>query len=153
MKIFSFTSLHFKNYFFYLIGFTFFISCNKTEDYDKLDLLRGKEWNLESRKSNGSEITDSCDLDDVLYFVSSTDFGYDWGTLSCAQEVLEVTPQGWKLEDDFTVIRLKYKFKGSNSRGTMVEYWEIVELSDTALILKDATAENNNLVPEVRTYR
>jgi hypothetical protein len=153
MKIFSFTSLSFKNYIFCLIGFTFFISCNKTEDFEKIDLLLGKDWNLESRKLDGIEVIESCDLDDVLYFESSSDFSYNWGTLSCAQEVLEVKPVGWKLEDDLTIIRLKYKFTGNNSRGTMVEYWEIVELSDTALIVKDATAENNNLVPEVRTYR
>lgn len=153
MKIFSFTSPNFKNYFFYLIGLAFLISCNKTEDFEKLDLLLGKDWNLESRKSDGIEVIDSCDLDDVLYFESSSEFSYNWGTSSCAQEVLEVKPVGWKLEEDFSVIRLKYKFTGNNSRGTMVEYWEIVELSDTALILKDAAAENSNLVPEVRTYK
>lgn len=138
---------------FFLTAFFTICSCNKTEDYENLNLLIEKNWNLESRKMNGVEVSDSCDLDDILKFDKDFDFSYNVGSSICNQEVLEKNPLSWKLTDNYTIIRMKYKFSGDGSRGSMIEYWEIIELSDTALIVQDATAEGNNLIPEIRTYK
>lgn len=138
--------------FFHLTILMITISCNKTANYSDIDLIVGKNWNLESRKVDEIEISDSCDLDDILYFENSSDFTYNLGTNICSQEILHKTEISWKLIDNFTIIRMKYKFSAGESKGIMVEYWEIIELSDTVLIVKDATAEDNNLVPEIRIY-
>lgn len=132
------------------------VSCNKTKDFENLDLLIGKDWNLQSRMVNGVEISDTCDLDDVLRFTDVSRFTDDVGTNICASDSFVKTPDGWKLIDDFSTIRVKYTFKsqeGLNARGNMVLYWEIIELSDTALIIKDGLAEGNDQVPEFRAYR
>lgn len=47
---------------------------------------------------------------------------------------------------------MKYNFSG-NGIGSLVEYWRIVELSETTLILEDSFAEDNNQIPEIRTYQ
>lgn len=46
---------------------------------------------------------------------------------------------------------MKYKLNGEAS-GALIEYWKIIELCDTSLILKDTTAETNDLSPEIRHY-
>jgi hypothetical protein len=131
---------------------TLLVSCNKTEDFDDLDLLTGKDWRLTSRMMDGVEISDSCDLDDVLRFSDAESFSHNWGAVACNPITEDRSADSWKLQDDFSVIRMKYKFSGDEGVGSMMEYWEIIELSDTALVLKDATAEDNDQVPEFRTY-
>jgi hypothetical protein len=73
--------------------------------------------------------------------------------LNCSiQDGFEKNSNKWKLINDFTEIRMKFKIKGEGTQGTIIEYWQILELNDTLLILKDATAENNSLIPEIRTF-
>ena len=132
------------------------VACNKTKDFENLELLTGKDWHLQSRQVNGVEISDSCDWDDVLRFTDASNFTDDWGANICANDSFVKTPACWKLIDDFSTIRVKYTFKpqeGLKARGNMVLYWEIIELSDTALIIKDALSESNDQDPEFRTYR
>ncbi len=152
-------SLHFKSIvpaFAFLTMLFALVACNKTKDFENLDLLIGKDWHLQSRQVNGVEISDSCDFDDVLRFTDASNFTDDWGTNICASDSFVKTPACWKLIDDFSTIRVKYTFKpqeGLKARGNMVLYWEIIELSDTALIIKDGLAEGNDQEPEFRTYR
>jgi hypothetical protein len=130
-----------------------FSACNKTEDFEKLDLLTSKNWNLMSIKQDGVIVSDSCDLDDVLYFENASEFSYDNGALNCNNEGSStMTAKSWKIIEDFTVIRLKYKISGGSARGEMVEYWKIETLNDSMLVVKDNTAESSGLVPEIRTY-
>jgi hypothetical protein len=130
------------------------VACNKTKDFQNLELLVGKDWNLESRKINGVEVSDSCDWDDVLRFTSASKFTFDWGAIACDDDGLVESADTWKLIDNFSEIRMKFKFEGDGWKfGTYIEYWEIIELSDTMLVIKDANAESNDMEPEFRTYR
>ncbi|MBK9450292.1 MAG: hypothetical protein IPN95_12940 [Bacteroidetes bacterium] len=64
-------SLHFKSIvpaFAFLTMLFALVACNKTKDFENLELLTGKDWHLQSRQVNGVEISDSCDWDDVLRF-------------------------------------------------------------------------------------
>ena len=140
-------------YFSVLFGLMSFVACNKTKDFDDLDLLTKKKWSLVSIKQEAIEISDNCNLDDILFFENTKTFNYDFGLLNCTiEDGFEKKPTSWKLINDFTEIRMKFKFKGERTQGTIIEYWEILELNDTLLILKDATAENNSLIPEIKTY-
>ncbi|GJM31840.1 MAG: hypothetical protein DHS20C18_08410 [Saprospiraceae bacterium] len=134
--------------------FCLFVGCNKTADFKDLDVLTGKEWQLKSIQQDGIEISESCDLDDVLFFENASTFNYDFGTSVCDEDQgLEKTADTFKIIDDFTTLRMKYKFTGDQGHGELIEYWEIVELNDSTLILKDALALDNNQIPEIRTLK
>lgn len=137
---------------FLAVAFVFFPGCNKTADFEDLDLLTQKDWHLTSRVQGGIALTDDCDLDDVLVFTNATDFDYDFGDLICGDSSLVKDADTWKIIDDFTVLRMKYRFEGSG-KGTIIEYWKILELNDTLLLVEDALAEGNDQVPEIRTYQ
>lgn len=143
-----------KNYFalFSILTLIFLTGCNKTEDFEDLDLLTNKNWQIISRIQDGIDITNDCDMDDILIFEDAKNFNYNIGLLNCPENEVTKVANSWKIVDDFTVLRLKYKFSGSGS-GSMVEYWEIVELNETTLIIGDASAEDNDQIPEIRTYQ
>ena len=128
-------------------------SCNKTDEFEDLDLLLNRDWRLHTRMLDGVDITDSCDIDDVMRITSTDEFTHSLGALRCEGAFGNQRPTGWKFIENNTVMRMRYSFRENRSAGTMILYWEIVSLSDTALVLKDATAENNDLVPEFRYYR
>jgi hypothetical protein len=125
--------------------------CNKAKKFEDLHLLTEKNWQLTSRTQGGADITKECDLDDELLFEDATMFNYDFGNLSCPDNDLTKEAKTWKIMDDYTVLRMKYKFSGQGI-ASLVEYWKITELSDTLLILEDASAEENDQIPEIRTY-
>ncbi|MCR9099957.1 MAG: hypothetical protein NXI25_08405 [bacterium] len=141
-----------RNIFFPAAAFVFLLGCNKTADFEDLDLLTQKDWHLTSRVQGGTALTDDCDLDDVLVFTNATGFDYNFGDLICGDSSFVKDADTWKIIDDFTVLRMKYRFKGSG-KGTIIEYWKILELNDTLLLVEDALAEGNDQVPEIRTYQ
>ena len=136
---------------FFAITFTFLAGCDKTDEFKDLELLTKKDWHLTSRTQGGVDITADCDLDDVLFFEDATKFKYDYGVLSCNDYDVNKVGDTWKIIDDFTVLRMKFKISGDVT-GSMIEYWKIIELSETSLILEDALAEDNDQIPEMRTY-
>lgn len=134
-----------------LITLPLLTGCNKTDDFEDLELLTKKNWHLTSRTQGGVDITNDCDLDDILLFEDATKFNYEDGVLNCFENDLNKVGDTWKIIDDFTVLRMKYKFSGEG-RGSVVEYWKIIALSETSLIIEDALAEDNDQIPEIRTY-
>ena len=134
-----------------LITFTFLTGCNKTDDFEDLELLTKKNWHLTSITQGGIDITNDCDLDDILFFEDATKFKYDYGVLNCTDYEVNKVGDTWKIIDDFTVLRMKYKLSVEVT-GSLIEYWKIIELSETSLILEDALAEDNDQIPEIRTY-
>lgn len=129
------------------------VSCNKTDEFSDLDRLTGKDWHLQSRMQGGLNTTTPCDLDNVLRFTDASNFIFDAGIDSCGGNTTRKTAIAWRLTDGFTILRMKYKFSQDQIRGSMIEYWEINQLNDTALVVIDKTAENSRLVPEILTYR
>lgn len=134
-----------------LITLPLLTGCNKTDDFEDLELLTKKNWHLTSKTQAGVDITNDCDLDDVLLFEDATKFNYEDGVLNCFEDDLNKVGDTWKIIEDFTVLRMKYKFSGEG-RGSLVEYWKIIELSETSLIIEDALAADNDQIPEIRTY-
>lgn len=126
--------------------------CNETADFEYLDLLTQKTWELTERMQDGIDITEDCDLDDVLIFENAADFDYDAGTLTCFDFDQSKSADTWKIIDDFTVLRMKFRFS-NDGKGTLIEYWKITELSENLLVMEDALAEDNGQVPEIRTYQ
>ena len=134
-----------------VLTFTFLTGCNKTDDFEDLELLTKKNWHLTTITQGGIDITKDCDLDDILFFKDASKFNYDYGDLSCNDYDVNKVADTWKIIDDFTVLRMKYKLSVEVT-GSMIEYWNIIELSETSLILEDALAEDNDQIPEIRTY-
>jgi hypothetical protein len=127
--------------------------CTKTIEFEDLHLLTGKEWRLTLVTHDGDDATQDCDRDDVLFFTDASKFRYDWGALSCFEpSPIRLDADTWKLVDQRPTIRFKFKIKASNSHGSTMEYWEIVELSETVLILKDDASDNQNRPTIVRRY-
>ena len=126
-------------------------SCNKNDKYTNYDLLVEKEWKLTSIERNGAEIGEQCDFDDVLSFENEKDFTYDHG--ACDENELEETGDSWKLTDDFTILRMKFKIRNGTSFGSTLQYWDIESIIDTMLVISDANAEDNNMAPETRTFK
>ncbi len=144
-----------RSSFLFFIAIPCLFACNNTEDFEQLDTLLGKEWRLVALTRNGIDVTEACDLDDVLRFETISDFQYDIGALECLEEEnIETETKKWSMRDDHSVIRLVFKFKmdGRAARGDFVEYWEIVHLTENILIMQDALAEGNNQIPVVREY-
>ncbi len=128
--------------------------CNKTDDFEDLDLLIQKEWKLTSITKENVEISEPCDLDDILRFDDASTFSYDFGLMQCSEEAaLQRTATRWKIIDHFTTLRLKFDLSGSNiGSGEAIEYWKIITLTETMLVVEDALAEDNSQIPEIRTY-
>lgn len=131
---------------------TFLSGCNKTDEFEDLNLLTEKNWQLTSIVQGGIDITDDCDLDDLLIFEDATQFNYDYGILYCIDNDIAKAGDTYKIIEDFTVLRMKYKINGEVT-ATLIEYWKITELSETSLIIEDASAEGNDQIPEIRIYQ
>ncbi|MBK7343636.1 MAG: hypothetical protein IPJ06_11445 [Saprospiraceae bacterium] len=129
------------------------INCNKTSDFKDLDLFVGFEWNLISRTMDGVDITEDCDKDNVLVFINSSTFNDDQGSLLCDDPgEFNISSDSWKFIDNYKTIRLKYTFTTDKSSGSLYDYWDLLELTESTLRIKDGTAEDNNQIPEIRTY-
>ncbi|MCB9293630.1 MAG: hypothetical protein H6559_11000 [Lewinellaceae bacterium] len=116
--------------------------CNKTEDFKDLDLLLNKEWQLIEVARDGTPLNDPCNLDDILVFENTEDFDYRVGVLLCDESEAQRKPSSWKMREKFTVIRLDYKVRVGASRATISEYWEIQELTENTLVLRDDGTKN-----------
>ena len=80
--------------------------CNKTDDFEDLDLLIQKEWRLTSITKENVEISEPCDLDDILRFDDALTFSYDFGLMQCSEEAaLQRTATKWKIIDDFKLYK------------------------------------------------
>jgi hypothetical protein len=135
------------------LAISFFTSCQKTEDLPDLALLADKEWRLVSISESGNEISDSCDLDDILLLSSSSFFAYDFGELFCEDLGQEnLSGDDWRFDEDGTVIRMNFRFRDGTSFGSIIEYWEIMALSENELIVRDFLGVGNGQIPEVRRY-
>jgi len=134
-----------------LLAFVLLSGCNKTNKFEDLDLLINKEWKLISISTSDMDITRDCDTDDILFLEESPDFDYDRGDEICDDELDEKEAKKWKLIKDFSQIRLTYKFKGEGSRGSLVEYWEILDLKENLLLIQEV-ADGNDLNLRVRSY-
>ena len=128
--------------------------CTKTLELEELELLTGKDWRLVQVTFDGDDGTEDCHLDDVLSFQDATRFSYDWGELSCFEpDRFHLAADTWKVFDKRPTLRFRYKIReGSAGRGSLFEYWEIVELSETVLVLMDDASDNKNRPTEVRRY-
>ncbi len=127
-----------------------FQSCIKTNDFPDLDLLIEKEWTLTSVEENEEDITQECDLDDVLIFQESPDFTHKFGE-ECANQ-LDKEPKRWSLRDDYTLLRMSYKFSGNGS-GSVQEYYRIMDLQDSILVLREDYEDDNPVPNKILTYR
>ena len=130
-----------------------FSSCNKTKDYPKLNLLIEKEWKLKTIEKDDEDITSDCNKDDVLTFNDEKSFDYNFGVENCDDSETSKKSIKWKIIEDFTVLRMKYKLNENSSKASLIEYWEIIELNDSLLVVQDALAEDNNQTPEVFTFK
>ena len=127
-------------------------SCEKNEDFSDFDLLVDKEWRLVSVTEEGAVVTRACDTDDVLKFDNAEDFSYDFGEVCEEDGTLTFSASTWKMRDNFRVIRLRFTFRDDGVTGDSIDYWEIVELTENTLILKDDTAEDNDMPAAIRRY-
>jgi hypothetical protein len=127
--------------------------CAKTLELEELELLTGKDWRLVQVTFDGDDGTEDCHLDDVLSFQDATRFSYDWGELSCFEPSdIRLEADSWKVFDRRPTIQLKYKLRSRTGFGSTMEYWEIVELTESVLVLKDDASDNKNRPTEVRRY-
>lgn len=137
-----------------LAGALLWSGCTKTLELEELELLTEKNWRLVQVTFDGDDGTEDCHLDDVLSFQDATRFSYDWGELSCfGPDRFHLEADTWKVFDNRPTLRFRYKVReGSAGRGSLFEYWEIVELSETVLVLMDDASDNKNRPTEVRRY-
>lgn len=98
-------------------------------------------------------MTEDCDKDNVLVFINSSTFNDDQGSLLCDDPgEFNISSDSWKFVHNYKTIRLKYKFKTNKSSGSFYDYWDLLELTESTLRIKDGTAEDNNQIPEIRVY-
>lgn len=143
-----------KPYLFFSIGLLLLGACSKSEPFEDLELLLDKTWTLTSITREGQEISESCNLDDTLFFEDTKSFSHSRGELLCAgEEDYGKIAKGWEFWNDNTAMRLKFKLENVGVASTILEYWEIVNLTPDTLLLKDALAEENNQIPEFRLYK
>ena len=134
----------------FLLFILILFSCNKTMDFEDIDLLIGKDWRLTNIEKEGNVISEPCDLDDVLTFNDHAEFTYQRGELECYANEEDKESVKWKLIDDFKVIRMKFKIDEGTSQARLVENWEILELNDTLLVLRESTESEQ--IPEIRSF-
>ena len=128
-------------------------SCNKNKEFDNYNLLVDHEWQLQSVTNDGVDITKDCELDNVLIFENKTKFDNKLGTDICDSNDKYLTPDCWILQDNFTTLKLNYKMKMSGRKQNFVRYWEIVELTESTLILQTIPSEFNNEYDKIVEYR
>lgn len=130
-----------------------FSSCQKAENFEDLDLLLNKDWKLTKITQGTSDITKACDIDDVLKFTDTKDYEYSFGENFCDETIeTNTTSQGWEFKKDFTQIVLSSRQKTTTGVFTLYPRWDIVELTESTLILRDSGAEENDIIPIVQEY-
>lgn len=130
-----------------------FSACQKAEDFEDLDLLLNKDWKLIKVTQGTADITKACDIDDVLTFIDTKDYEYNFGENFCdAAFEMNSESRDWEFKKDFTQLILSSKQKTNSSLAILYLRWDIVELTENTLILSDARAENNDMVPIVQVY-
>jgi hypothetical protein len=139
----------------YSLGFILFIlinvSCDKTMNFEDINLLIKRDWHLTTIEKGGDVISEPCDLDDVLTFNDDAEFHYQKGELECYANEGNKESVKWKLIDDYKVIRMKFKIDEGASQTRLFEYWEILQLNDTLLMLREIM--DGEQIPEVRSFR
>ncbi|MDX1348631.1 MAG: hypothetical protein R3279_00210 [Putridiphycobacter sp.] len=125
--------------------------CQKIENYDQLSRLIDKEWRLVSITKNGTELADSCQLDNTIVFSTNGEITTDFGAVSCEEEL---SFQDWKFQKEYAQIRFKGRTKGDGfSFASYIEQREILELTEKALVLKETYPNGGQEMPRVFTYQ
>lgn len=130
-----------------------FSSCQKAENFQDLDLLIDKDWKLVKVTEGTSDITKACDVDDILKFTDTESYEISFGERFCDENIeTNTTSEDWKFRENFTQLRLKSKQNFDSGSAVLFMYWDIIELTENTLILRDGTAEDNDIVPIVKEY-
>ncbi|MEM7368090.1 MAG: hypothetical protein AAF587_05775 [Bacteroidota bacterium] len=122
-------------------------------EFENLDLLVDKEWQLVSIQRNNIEISEACNLDDVLFFTADSDFSHDQGSLDCfPNDDSEVEGRNWRFVRDYSTIRTVYVVRG-NGVAILPRSWRFVNLNDTSMIWEEVVDPGDqNAIPEVRHF-
>lgn len=126
------------------------VSCQKIEKYNAVDLLVDKEWRLVSVTENGTEVAETCQLDDVMLLNSAGEVTHNLGALNCEDES---EFEEWKFRNEFSEIRFKGTTRGSGfAFGTYFKEREIIQLTEEKLVLKETYPSEAQALPQVFTY-
>lgn len=144
--------MKFKNLFLLPLLFIATLSCNKSKDYDYIDLLVDKEWKLVSKTENGLEVSAPCELDNTIIFRTDSDVEQDFGSITC--EDFEYETYKWTFADDYAQIKFKYWFRNDKGRitGQGSDPWEIVELTESTFVIKERFANSEEVKPVFKHY-
>ena len=126
------------------------VSCNKISNFSKLDTLVDKEWKLTGISQNGIEISEPCDFDNTILLKANSDVTNNFGAINCEEREMDASK--WKFADDYSVIKFKLEVKEGRSYGATWGAWEIIELTDTTLVLKEKDS-NSAEMPVIRSYK
>lgn len=133
---------------FLIVSLVAIFSCRKTNDLEDVKLLIGKNWALTTVMVDGSLTNPDCLLDDILIFQDIASFDYFSGAILCNESENLRTPSNWLFRKLHSDIRFSYKVQINNRSTTIHEYWEIIELTEKRLVLKDDGGKEEIL----RTY-
>jgi hypothetical protein len=134
-----------------LIAGIIFFGCQKIENYDQLSRLVDKEWRLVSITKNGTELADSCQLDNTIVFSTNGEITNDFGAVSCE---VELSFQEWKFQKEYAQIKFKGRTKGDGfSFASYIEQREILELTENTLVLKETYPNEVQEMPRVFTFK
>jgi len=132
----------------------FLTSCTKNENFEDLDLLLLKKWHLKSITVGGVDSTGTCDSDDFLIFDDASNFSYNYGSLDCYDETfIAMKSTTWQFREKFTQIRFRYTYSFETGFGTSLRYWDIVQLNDDILILRENIFDEDENLLKVKTYK
>lgn len=128
-----------------------FFACTPAEDQPNFALLTDGEWQLQAATVDTTSVLSDCRQNDAVNFAPDGDLDYVSNYADCTDA--EITGVKWNFRDGGEVVRIKYQVQDDNFLNTTVfEYWRIVELSADRLVLEDDIAEDNDQIPEIRTY-
>lgn len=129
------------------------ISCTKNEKFEDLDLLLLKKWHLKSITVGGVDSTGMCDSDDFLIFDDASNYSYNYGNLNCYDDTFIVLKSTtWQFREQFTQIRFRYTYSLGTGFGTVLRYWDIVQLNEDILILRENIFDRDENLLMVKTY-
>jgi hypothetical protein len=130
-------------------------ACNRNRDFEGYETLIAADWRLNSITENSIEIIDSCELDDVLRFVDDRNFLYLDGNFSCplGNGVESITARDWKITKNEKLIELNFRYQMNSGFAISTFRWEILELNDSTLVMREWWAEDNGSPLKVRSYK
>lgn len=131
------------------LGVLSLASCRKIENYSNIDRLVDKTWHLETITKNGEDITPICALDNSISFSKDGEAVHNFGTLTCEDDA---AIESWKFTNNYQNIRFKFKFKSKTTRAVGFISREIIELTDTTLVIKEIYPSQDQEMPEITTY-